>query len=93
VLAPLLPEKTFAKSLRMPIPKVHARVATRARFTDSMLYIVLADGREIGAPLSRFPWLAQATPAQKKKWHIEPHGFAVYWDELDDGIEVEHLME
>lgn len=80
--------------VRPPIHKRRpARVAVNVRFTSSMLYVELTDGREIGAPLSRFPWLEQATPAQRAKWHIEPHGFAVYWDELDDGIEVDHLME
>jgi len=63
------------------------------QFHKMLLYIVLADGREIGVPLSRFPWLERATPAQRKKWHIEPHGFAVYWDKLDDGIEIDHLLE
>lgn len=58
-----------------------------------MLYITLADEREIGVPLTRFAWLAKATPAQRKKWRIEPHGFAMYWDDLDDGIEVDHLLE
>ncbi len=69
------------------------RIARNVRLTDTMLYIVLEDGREIGAPLSRFAWLAGATPAQRAHWSIEPHGFAVYWEELDDGIEVEHLFE
>ena len=72
--------------------KTGSRVATAVRFTESMLYIVLADGREIGVPLEQLSWLAQATPAQRAKWHIEPRGFAVYWDELDDGVEVDHLM-
>lgn len=81
--------------VRTATPKgfVASRVATSVRFTDSMLYIALADGREIGVPLSRFPWLAQATLAQRAKWHIEPGGFAVYWEDLDDGIEIDHLME
>ncbi len=70
-----------------------AHVAINARFTASMLYVTLEDGREIGVPLSRFPWLEHATPAQRSVWHIEPHGYAIYWDELDDGIEVDHLME
>ncbi len=73
--------------------KKNPRAAKSVRFTNSMVYITLADGREIGAPLSRFPWLERAPQAQRKKWHIEPHGFAVYWDELDDGIEIEHLLE
>jgi hypothetical protein len=69
------------------------RVATNVRLSDTMLYIVLGDGREIGAPLARFPWLANAQPQQRANWHIEPRGFAVYWDDLDDGIEVDHLLE
>ncbi len=68
-------------------------IAKDVRFIDSMLYVTLTDGREIGVPLSHFSWLASATPEQRAAWHIEPHGFAIYWDELDDGIEVDHLME
>jgi hypothetical protein len=70
-----------------------AHTATNVRFVDSMLYISLSDGREIGVPISHFRWLANATTDQRAKWHIEPRGIAIYWDELDDGIEVDHLME
>lgn len=62
------------------------------RFTDSMLYIALNDGREIGVPLARYKWLAAATPEQRALWTIEPGGYAVYWEELDDGLEVAHLL-
>ncbi len=54
------------------ILKKNTRTAKGVRFAESKLYILLADGREIGVPLSRFPWLEHATPAQRKKWHIEP---------------------
>lgn len=74
-------------------PNIPAHVAKNVNFVNSMLYVSLSDGREIGVPLSRFPWLANATPNQRAAWHIEPRGFAIYWDELDDGIEVDHLME
>ena len=67
--------------------------ATDVRFTGSMLYIALSDGREIGVPLSRFAWLARADPQQRAKWSIEPHGYAVWWDDLDDGIEVCHVLD
>jgi len=55
----------------------------------------LNDDREISLPIERYPWLkwlADATAQQRAKWKIEPSGFAIYWDELDDGIEVEHLL-
>ncbi len=81
---------SVAKKLKSDAP---AHMATKVRFVDSMLYTSLSDGREIGVPISRFRWLANATPNQRAKWHIEPHGIAIYWDELDDGIEVDHLME
>ncbi len=67
--------------------------ATGLRFSDSIMYIAVSDGREIGVPLSRFPWLAQASPKQRDMWSIEPHGYAVWWHDLDDGIEVCHLLD
>lgn len=69
--------------------------AVDVRFTEQMLYVVLNDGREIGLPFYKLhwlSWLAQATPEQRLKWHIEPRGYAVYWEELDDGLEVAHIL-
>jgi len=66
--------------------------AAGVRFTESMVYVVLTDGREIGVPLARLPWLARATPEQRAAWSIEPYGYAVWWEGLDDGIEVSHLL-
>jgi len=65
------------------------------RLEDDLLHVLLTDGREISVPFDKFgwlKWLAGATPEQRAKWRLEPNGFAVYWDELDDGIEIEHLL-
>ena len=70
--------------------------ATSVHFSDSMLYITLSDEREIGVPFKRIhwlEWLAQAAPEQRAKWSLEPGGFAVWWDDLDDGIEISHLLQ
>lgn len=64
-------------------------------FENDVLYITLSDEREISVPIRRTPWLswlAQATPEQRANWSLEPHGFAVYWEDLDDGIEICHLL-
>lgn len=37
-------------------------------------------------------WLDEATPEQRPNWSLEPGGYAVYWDDLDDGGEVCHLL-
>lgn len=69
--------------------------ATDVRFEKDLLYVSLSDGREISLPINRIEWLAwlaQATPEQREKWSLEPGGYAVYWEELDDGIEVAHIL-
>ena len=69
--------------------------ATGVRFADNRLYVALSDGREISLPIDKIEWLdwlAQATPEQQANWSIEPGGFAIYWEDLDDGIEICHLL-
>jgi Protein of unknown function (DUF2442) len=36
--------------------------------TDDQLVVVLADGRELAAPLAWFPRLLEATPDQRRNW-------------------------
>ena len=65
------------------------------RFEGNSLRILLSDGCEISLPMDQMDWLkwlANATPEQRSRWTIEPRGFAVYWEELDDGFEIEHLL-
>ncbi|MGO9587566.1 MAG: DUF2442 domain-containing protein [Limisphaerales bacterium] len=69
--------------------------AENVRFTDGTIHVHLDDGREISLPLNEVPWLkwlAKATSKQRTNWTIEPGGFAIYWPDLDDGIEVCHLL-
>jgi hypothetical protein len=67
--------------------------ATGVRFADSTIYVALNDGAEIAVPLARFEWLAKAAPEQRARWSIEPRGYAVWWNDLDDGFEVCHLLD
>lgn len=69
--------------------------AASVRFVGAHLCVTLSDGREISLPINRVPWLswlAQATPEQRASWSIEPGGFAIYWNDLDNGIEICHLL-
>ena len=70
--------------------------AKDVRFAGSVLRVELSDGREIRLRLSDVPWLkwlAKATPRQRANWSLEPGGYAIYWNDLDDGIEVCHLLD
>ncbi len=69
--------------------------ATNVRFEENILYVSLSDGREMSLPIDRIEWLewlAKATPEQKANWSLEPGGYAIYWEDLDDGIEVYHIL-
>ena len=69
--------------------------ATNVRFEGDVLLITLSDGRELSVPLDRIEWLQwlrEASPEQRAHWEIEPGGFAIYWPDLDDGVEIEHLL-
>ena len=69
--------------------------AVSASATREILRIALNDGRTIELALADFPWLRwlkNASDEQRANWVLEPGGFAVFWPELDDGVEVRHLL-
>ena len=67
-------------------------LARDVRFTTDALVVVLADGREVSAPLQWFPRLLHATPKQRAKWELIGDGLGIHWPLVDEDIEVESLL-
>ncbi len=63
-----------------------------AFFTNNLLTVALNDGRIIIFPCSEMKWLMQASPEQQQDFSIESDGYGVWWDELDDGIALHHIL-
>lgn len=59
-------------------------------FRENMIWITLADGRVVGAPLARYPWLEAATDEQRNDYRIG--AFSILWEPLEDGIDIEGLL-
>ena len=59
---------------------------------DAALHFILADGREISAPLEWFPRLRDATPEQRQHWRLIGKGSGVHWPDIDEDIAVVTLM-
>lgn len=55
-------------------------------------HFVLADGREITAPLGWFPRLRDASATQRRSWRFIGKGIGVHWPEIDEDIAVGTLM-
>lgn len=54
------------------------------------VYVALADGRQIRAPLWWYPFLADATPEQRSVAKMQFSG--VWWPDLDEGVSVKGLL-
>lgn len=61
-------------------------------FANDAVHFVLADGREISAPLEWFPRLRDASETQRSNWRLIGKGVGVHWPEIDEDIAVSTLM-
>lgn len=66
--------------------------ATDVRVTDDQLFVVLADGRELAAPLAWFPRLMNASDAQRTNWRLIGRGHGIHWPDLDEDVSVGSLL-
>lgn len=64
--------------------------ATEVRFDDANMWLSLSDGRTLGVPLTWFPRLLAAEPAQLERVEITP--FGLHWEDLDEDISVPALL-
>jgi hypothetical protein len=62
-------------------------------FSDSKMIVFLEDGRELSIPLEWFPRLRKASVEQLNKWRFIGNGEGVHWDDIDEDISIENLLE
>ena len=75
----------------MSTPKFEP-LATGVRITAHALHVVLADGREVSAPLAWFPRLENADEQQRGNWRLIGGGVGIHWPDVDEDISVESLL-
>ncbi len=66
--------------------------AKEVRCTNDALTVVLADGRAVSVPLTWFPRLLRATPAQRANFELLGDGHGVHWPDIDEDLSVEGLL-
>jgi Protein of unknown function (DUF2442) len=67
--------------------------AINVAFENSKMILFLEDGRELSIPLEWFPRLRKATDEQLNKWRFIGKGEGIHWEEIDEDILVENLLE
>ena len=74
-----------------PVVSTPAR-ATRAWCERGMVWVELADGRQVGVPTGKFPRLQNASEQNLAKVRVEARGKALRWEELDEDLLVEGVV-
>jgi hypothetical protein len=67
-------------------------LASGVELTESMLKVVLDDGRELAVPIEWFPRLRDATAADRSNWRLIGRGEGIHWPDIDEDISVAGLL-
>lgn len=67
--------------------------ATNVVFTETKMIIFMEDGRELSIPLEWFASLRNATKEQLENYRLIGKGEGIHWEDLDEDISVECLLE
>jgi hypothetical protein len=70
-----------------------SRFAVELSFTLDKMVVLLEDGREISVPLEWFPRLRNASKEQLNNWRFIGKGEGIHWEDLDEDISVEKLLD
>ena len=77
----------------MPISAIKVdATAVDVTVTNERLTVVLADGRELSAPLAWFPRVLEATDAQRREWRLIGRGQGIHWPEIDEDVSIASLL-
>ena len=66
--------------------------ALNVEFVDASIRLILADGRDISAPLAWSPRLRDASDAQRTNWRLIGRGEGVHWPDLYEDVSVNALL-
>jgi hypothetical protein len=61
-------------------------------FTEDKMILFLEDGREVSVPLEWFERLRNATLKQLNNWRFIGKGEGIHWEDLDEDLLVENLI-
>jgi Protein of unknown function (DUF2442) len=67
--------------------------AINVAFSNSKMIVFLEDGRELSVPLEWFSKLREATEKQLNDWRFIGNGQGIHWEEIDEDLSIESLLE
>lgn len=71
---------------------IKSKNAVNIEFTANKMILFLEDGREVAVPLEWFPRLRDASVKELTNWRFIGKGEGVHWEDLDEDLLVENLI-
>jgi uncharacterized protein DUF2442 len=66
--------------------------AIKVELDAGELVVHLDDGRSVHVPLTWFPKLSGASPADLSDWRLVGRGIGIHWPKLDEDLSVRALL-
>lgn len=60
--------------------------------TENEIFVKLDTGQQASLPISKFPLLRKATPAQRKSFILKK-GYALHWPEIGEDLSIAGFFE
>ena len=70
-----------------------SKLAEKVSFSKNKMTVYLQDARELTVPIEWFPKLRDADINQLKNWRLIGNGEGIHWEDLDEDISVERLLD
>ena len=67
-------------------------LAVDVSVNDTVLRVILDDGRELSVPVEWFPRLRDASSADRADWRLIGRGEGIHWSAIDEDISVRGLL-
>jgi hypothetical protein len=74
------------------MPVKYSSIAVDVKLSPDRLIVILADGRELAAPLAWFPRLLDASQDQRVNWRLIGGGHGIHWPDVDEDVSIASLL-
>jgi hypothetical protein len=92
LLLPTIGNSFWMRGMSTSASELSISLAIDVKVTEATLNVDLSDGRSLSVPLSWYPRLDNATPAERDKWEFIGDGRGIHWPDIDEDISVQGLL-
>jgi hypothetical protein len=83
----------MSTSAKKPKTERNYPAITALRIGTDTITASLDDGREVSIPIAWSERLSKATRAQLKDFEVDPYGYGIHWEAIDEDISIKAFLD